>query len=559
MDSRITRRTFVQTSCAAASLAAVNMLRPRRATAQQLPATMGNSSLSPYALLQPPIAPADLRSLATGAVEAATHAGATYADVRVGEQHKLLLGWDRRAELSVYIESRFTYGIRALVDGAWAFTHGSEPTTDAVVTSARDAVTMARAYGPFVVHRAELAPTPVVTGEWSTPVKIDPFAVPLRDHHAMLDSYDQLRRRVQQPKTYLAATRCNWTRETRVFASSEGTLTLQQLRNVEPGMGARVSCPGASVALRFLPWAAASGGYELVADPTRYEEAFLALVETTARYGMLPERTLDVGRYPVAFDGGSTGVVLGHTIGPALELDRVLGEEADASGTSYLGPPLEMLGTTIANPQLSITATRAMPAFCAVQWDDEGVAPHDYPVITGGRLVDYHTTRWTAPALASWYTQQGQPLRSHGCATVAETSEPLAVRAPLLRMAPAPSSASVEALCKDIKEGLLVTGIDAYHTDQQFASGEIAGKDMEAGVILKIARGKIVGRITGNGLEMSTKRFWKEQLVTLGDASTVQQKDLEVTKGMPWRSAWQSVSAPAALFKDVNVVAYPGR
>jgi len=563
MNSRITRRTFVQASCKAASLASAGIFGTRRLAAQPLLVRSATASLSPDTLLSDPTTSSHLRHLATSAIAAATQAGAGYADVRCGEQHRLYLSWSNRVELGVSIESTFTYGIRAMVDGAWAFTHGSEPTADAVAASARDAVTMAKTYRPFVVHRGELAPSPVVTGEWATPVKIDPFEVPLREHHAMLDSYDQLRRRVPQPKAMLApGLKCDWTRETRVFASSDGSLTTQQLRGVYPSIGAAAAYNGAWMTLALVPWVAASGGYELLADPTRYETEYLAVAETVARYLYLPAMIMDVGRYPIVLDGASTAALVGNTIGPALELDRVLGDEAGASGTSYLSPPLELLGTTIASPKLSITATRALPTACAVQWDDEGVAPHEYPVITEGRLVDYHTTRATAPALASWYATQRQPMRSHGCATVTEASRPVMLRAPHLRMAAGSSASSVETLYKDVKEGIFVTGAGKFESDQQFASGMIVAKnagDLQNGALLKIERGKLVGRIVKNGLELFTKKLWKEQLMALGDERTVQPRDIEISKGMPWRSAPHSVSAPAAFFKDVNVIGFPSQ
>jgi TldD protein len=557
LSTRSTRRGFV----ASTSLAvAGTLLGTRRLEAHRLATTLGDSSPSQaaQAFLPEPMMPAHLRHLATSAVEAATRAGATYADFRVGERHILRLDWNF-LQPNVDMTSGLTYGVRVLVDGAWAFIHGSDPTVDAVTASARDAVTIARGYAPLIIRRTELAPVSVTTGEWIAPCEQDPFAVPLRDHGSMMGAYYQLTQRVHRGRVG-EKFEFSWTKETRVFASSEGTLTTQTLRGVSPTVWvAAVDDTLNRVSLPFPSVHAVVGGYETVGDPTRYEDAYVALVEDAARYLMLPRRTMDVGRYPVVLDGGTLGFMFGRTTGTALELDRVLGEEADASGTSYLGPPLDILGTPIANSKLTVTATRALPMPSAVKWDDEGVESHSYPVISEGRLVDYHTSRSTASVLRTWYEQQGRSLRSHGCTVATNAAEPPSVRAPHLSIEANHTSTSLDTLCKDVRDGILVLGIQECASDQQFASGSIMSRPHEGpsvGMLLKLEQGRVVSRVVGNGLETATRRLWKEQLVMLGDASTVQHADFEVRKGMPWRRARQSVAAPAALFKDVNVVRY---
>jgi TldD protein len=143
-----------------------------------------------------------------------------------------------------------------------------------------------------------------------------------------------------------------------------------------------------------------------------------------------------VGKYPVVMDGWVLGVLIGETVGIALELDRVQGDESDATGTSYLAPPEQILGKTVINPLLNLTADRAMPHLQAVKWDDDGVEPEAYALVKDGVVVDYHTNRQTAPALASWYQARGQPLRSHGCAVAQYADDPVTVGMPHLTVAP---------------------------------------------------------------------------------------------------------------------------
>jgi TldD protein len=554
-----TRREFVATtSCAFAG----TVIATHGIAAQHLPADLRRCALPATAFLPEPLAPLDLQQLATHAIDAATRAGAAYADVRVAERHVLILVAAGQIEL----RSTFTYGVRALVDGGWAFVHGSDPEVDAITTSARDAVAMAKGYAPLVVKRAELAPAPVVTGEWTTPIQEDPFTVPLRDQYALISNYYNAVRERLPSKTGVQWTGIGpltWTKEHRAVATSEGTLTTQHLYGGIPVFNpyADLDYILGKVVLRSPALHAFAGGFEQFANLVQHDDAFLALAENAERFAMLPKRTLDVGRYPMVLDGSVLGLLFGGTVGQALELDRVLGEEADTSGTSYLAPPLELLGTPVMHPQLTVTASRTAPLPSAVKWDDEGVEPHDYPVITKGTLVDYHTSRWTAPALQSWYAKQNRPLASHGCAVASEANDPLTVRAPHLRIAPSPTISTLDTLCREVKNGLLVVGSPEYSTDQQFKycnlNAPLGGP--EVGVFLKIENGKIVGRVQRNGFDISTQKLWKNNLIALGDASTMEFEDFSASKGMPWRWGRQSTEAPAGLFKDVNVTRHPSR
>jgi predicted Zn-dependent protease len=211
------------------------------------------------------------------------------------------------------------------------------------------------------------------------------------------------------------------------------------------------------------------------------------------------------------------------------------------------------LGTPITSPLLTVTGHRAAPVLPAVKWDDEGVEPQPFPLITNGQLVDYHTSRQTAPALHTWYERQGMLVKSRGCAVARTAGDPVLVRAPHLAVMPGTTSANIDELCKDVSRGLLIREAHYVASDQQLSSGSI----FVTGVMFEIANGKIVRRVEGNGIEFSTAKLWKS-LAAIGDVSTMRDfgdNTWGLPKGQPWRGAAQSATAPAGLFKDVNVVA----
>jgi len=554
----LSRRTFLaRTSLTAAGLA----LGARRLSgsgitgvrdARRIPANM-----SPAMCFAAPRSPAVLQALATQAMDAATQAGATYADIRVGEYQAILMTDQFGTELS----DGFGYGVRAYVDGGWAFVHGTAPTPDAVVAAARGAVAQARRNAAVVrtsassVARRSSAPAaadfaqpPVVKGEWAVPVAIDPFAVPIQDQMALLVSWSATSHR--HWSAYMFGM-LMWRRETRVFAASTGSLVIQHL------MGSRserlVCASGRTggyndpqvMTPRTVP---GSGGYELVADPAFYDEIMIA-ADQALSYAALPTGKMDVGRYPVVFDGATFGAALYPNLGQALELDRVLGEEADGAGTSLFAPPLELLGTVVTSPALTVTAGRALPDFTSVKWDDDGVQARTVPVITAGRLVDYQTSMRTVPALAPWYQREGRPVQSVGAAVAPEADQPVQVRCGHLTAAPASTTVSLDDLIRDISHGLLVRGGGYPATDQQLSSSSLG----DTGMFFEVSRGRVVRRLFGNGLQWSTQPFWKA-LTAVGDASTVGSWNNEASKGQPWHSMVYTTSAPAGHFKAIDVI-----
>jgi TldD protein len=488
-----------------------------------------------------------LRALAMEAITAAKDAGATYADVRVAEEQQLQLNQGPSLEPGVGVESRFSYGIRVMRDGVWAFVHGSVPSADALAVAARQAMATVRGYTQLPASRFEWAPTPVATGEWATPIHVDPFTVPLQDHSALIHAYHSAMARVHRRSDH-SLIGLLWLRETRVFGSTEGSLVTQRFWRSISGVHVGGSYGGGFAFLKVPGTQAVSGGYETAAIPAIQDE-ITRVTEEAVRLASLPARAIDVGRYPVVFDGSSLGMALAQTIGPALDLDRALGYEADASGTSFLSPPMALLGTTITSPLLSVTATRALPALSAVKWDDDGVEPQDYSVIQNGTLVDYHTSRQTAPALRDWYAQQKLPLRSHGCAAAPNADGVVLVQPPHLSITPGTQTATLDDLCRDMGRGILIRDAGWFGTDQQLASGAYT----EFGHMFEIEQGKVVRRIVGNGLQFMTSRLWKS-LVAVGDAGTVRRGAAVVYKGQPWTAMTQTASAPAALCKDVDVI-----
>jgi TldD protein len=339
-----------------------------------------------------------------------------------------------------------------------------------------------------------------------------------------------------------------WEREVRTFASTEGSSITQTMYRTFPFLEASGYRDAENVSIR-IPVAASTAGYEAVLIPD-LQERVRASSEEAVRLSRLPVRTIDVGRRSVVVDGMTTGNLFALTVGAALEADRLLGEEADASGDSFLAPIQEKLGTPMFASQLDVTAGRTAPSVNATKWDDEGVEARAYKLVSAGCIVDAHTSRRTAGALRAWYASRGEPVVSKGCAVALGATDPVVVRTPHLTVAAGTQPQTVESLCEGMSSGLLVreASWSEISMTPQLGSGTLHQRMM-----FDIARGKIVARVRGAGVQFRTRPLWNS-LSALGDTTTVRTADYFASKGQPWLAAPHGVTAPAAMFRDLDII-----
>ena len=165
-------------------------------------AGMGLAGLGMSSLLLPPGAravPAEVLStkidvavkkkLATAALEAATKAGATYCDVRIGRYlRQFVITRENKVQNVVNTESTGA-GIRVIVGNAWGFAASNDLTVDGITAATEKAVAIAKANSKYQTDPVQLAPTKGV-GEvsWVTPIKKSPMEVPLKEKVDLLMS-----------------------------------------------------------------------------------------------------------------------------------------------------------------------------------------------------------------------------------------------------------------------------------------------------------------------------------------------------------------------------------
>jgi TldD protein len=254
------------------------------------------------------------------------------------------------------------------------------------------------------------------------------------------------------------------------------------------------------------------------------------------------------GSFDIVFDGYAMASIVDNSLGTALELDRVMGYEANAAGTSYLAPPETILGSAIVPPSVTLTAERSAPTGAAtVKWDAEGVVPSEFTLVKKGVAVDYATSREFAQSLASWYGKQRQPVRSNGCAGAEDAMSVQLIQAPNTTLHPDTKNTSFEDLVAGVDKGLAVLG-GSVMIDHQQLNGEGFGE-----MVYAIKKGKLAGTVSGAAYLFRSPQFWKN-LVALGGAQTSVTRGSQANKGQPQQTTAHSVTAVAAHVKDMRVM-----
>ncbi len=499
--------------------------------------------------------PARLKQLALQAMDAAKAAGAQYADVRltrtvsdsVGERggtREYFIGWDDEA-LGV--------GVRCLVNGYWGFAASPFWTPDAVATLARKATAMAQANAKGPARPIEWSPVPAVTGDWTTPITVDPFTVSFEERAAYMAGVDNaMERWLKDNEVFahrgrltangLSLARGGCWRQEQVLATSEGTCCTQTFYRTEApdhwafGPSFRDTHP-------------TGRGWEVFRDAQILAQ-LPALYEQIVEVGSLPEKELELGRYDLVLDGSAATALVHGTLARATELDRALGYEANASGTSYLGPDvLSLLGQRqVGSSLLTLTTNRTLPHGTGTwQWDVEGSVPAPTTLIQDGVLVDYQTTREQAGWLRPYYEKAGKPVRSQGNAWSATALDYPLQHTPNMVLEAGQPGTPVAEMVKNIKKGLYLFWGASGTFDFQAKTGTFSGRMRE------ITNGKLGATIKGAQVLFSADDLWKN-LIAVGPASESQAWDYTSNKGQPGQTMAYTVQAPPLAFKNQTVI-----
>ena len=423
----------------------------------------------------------------TDLVEAARRRGAEYADARHVEREQEsvsvkdgeLEGVDRSSDRGI--------GFRVLVRGAWGFA-ATDRTSDAALRSLVDAA-FQRAEASLTTQRVpvRLAPQEPQRGSYRTPLRRDPFAVPLAERVDLLRQADAALRG-PNARTRRASVSAYRTRKRLV--SSDGTDVEQELVDTATGLSVLAVKAGAKPAQRYDMRNARQAGWEFVEedDMPRRAAEYRDDVESILDAPLAQARPTTV-----ILDQPFLALLVHESCGHPTESDRVLEHEVAFAGTSFMWPD-DRGRLRYGSPHVSITADATVPGGMGTfGWDDDGVPATRTKLIDRGIFVGYLSSRETAGALG--IPASGGSARAEGWQHF-----------PIVRMVNVSLDAGPRTfpdLVREIDDGLLLCSPASYSLDDKRQNFHFSAQ-----VARVIRKGEIQGHVRGVAFQSLTPDFW---------------------------------------------------
>jgi TldD protein len=492
----------------------------------------------------------DRDALASAALNAARSAGADYADIRIATSRTQFVATRERIVAGVSDSETSGFGVRVLVDGTWGFAASRDITQDEVVRVARVAVEQARANRAAQRRPVELAPLDWTgRGEWSTPIEVDPYDIPIEEKVALLLAANEAALAVSG--VAFANSSMGFIRDQKFFASTDDVITDQTIYRATCGVNVTaISSDRSDFQSRNSTEIAPRGrGYEHVTSADLVAEAPRWSEEAVAKLSATP---VQPGRYDLVLRPSHLWLTVHESIAHPTELDRIMGFEANYAGTSFISSPEEFLGSFRYGPEfMNIQGERTTPAaLSTVGWDDDGVRPDEYLIVKDGVLNDLQTTREQAPWLEEWYGSQGVAVRSHGNCYSQSWEDVQFQRMPNVNLlANADSDVTEEELIADVENGILIDGDGSFSIDQQRYNAQFGGQ-----VFYEIRDGRVTGQLKDVAYQIRTPEFWAGMDGLGGESTYGVGGSFGDGKGQPAQSNSISHGCPTTRHRDVTVI-----
>src|SRR6266849_2149423 len=480
------------------------------------------------------------KDLASWALDTATQRGATYADVRVVNDRSRALATKNGKIGNASDSQSLGFSVRVIVNGAWGFAASADLSRGSVEATAARAVDIAKASARVKQQDVRLVPEKPVTADWTTPYKVDPFTISVEQNLALLQKIDAELRSVAG--VTLAETNMNFRREEQGFFSSEGS-NIHQTKYVTGAGYVAYAFAGSEIQKRSYPnsfggqWQ--NRGYEQIEEMKLVENARRVAEDAVALHqaDQCPE-----GTATIILDGSQLGLQIHESIGHPIELDRVLGMEANFEGTSFL--TIEKLGNLRYGSELVNVVADARqehgPGLGTFAYDDEGVAAQSTPIITNGRFTGYLSSRETAHTIGA--ARSGGTLRAEGWN-----------RLPMIRMTnvsilPGEKPLSLEQLIAATEDGIYMETNKSWSIDDKRYNFQFGCE-----IAWEIKNGKRVRMLKNPSYSGITTEFWNSMDAICSRDEWTLWGTPNCGKGQPQQVVGTGHGASPARFRNIRV------
>ncbi|UGQ46683.1 TldD/PmbA family protein [Massilia endophytica] len=505
-----------------------------------------------------PMAVAFKKSLADAAMNAATKAGASYCDVRIGRYlNQFITTRDLNVENIVNTESSGV-GVRVVANGAYGFVATNVMTLDAVADAARQAVAIAKANARLQSEPVRLAPVKGA-GEvaWATPFTKDWRTVPVKEKAEMLIAANKAGMDAGASFMQSMLFQVN---QQKYFASTDGSYIDQDFHRLwVPFTATAVDKASGKFRTRDGLSSPVSMGYEFLdAKPqhkiraaggvtTLYNGSY-DLVEDARAAGRqakekLTAKSVEPGKYDLVLSPEHLFLTIHESVGHATELDRVLGYEANYAGTSFATlDKWESKKFQYGSKIVNFEADKNTPASLGcVGYDDEGVPAKRWDIIRDGVLVNYQATRDQAHIIGE--------KESHGCSFADSWSSVQFQRMPNVSLKAGRKKLAPDEMVKDVKKGIYILGRGSYSIDQQRYNFQFGGQ-----LFYEIKDGKITQPLGDVAYQANTQDFWNACTAMCDERDWRMGGSFFDGKGQPSQVSAVSHGSSTTRFNGINVI-----
>jgi TldD protein len=503
-----------------------------------------------------PVPAEDRKQLADAALSAARTAGATYADVRIGRYlNQFINARDTKIQGITNTES-YGVGVRVVAGGCWGFASTKDVTTDGVARAARQAVAIAKANAAIQKEPVQLAPQKGFGQvSWKTPIEKNAFEISVAEKADLLKAVAEAALAAGASFVDSGLFLVN---EQKYFASTDGSYIDQDVHRIWPNATATVvdktsgkfeTRDGLSAPMG-MGWeylSARPAGRVVGPTATTYGQYYDMVEDLRAAAGHAKEKhtakSVEAGRYDLVLDPSHLWLTIHESVGHPLELDRVLGYEANYAGTSFA--TLDKWKTKsfkYGSEHVNLVADKTQPgSLGAVGYDDEGVNAKKWDLVRKGVLVNYQAIRDQVHIL-------GQN-ESHGCCYADSWSSVQFQRMPNVSLEAGEVPRTPAEMIAGVERGIYIVGDSSYSIDQQRYNFQFSGQ-----IFYEIKAGKIAGMLRDVAYQSNTQEFWNSC------AGVCDRRDYRLGgsffdgKGQPPQISAVSHGSATARFNNVNVL-----
>ncbi len=509
------------------------------------------------ALLEPALPSGQKKQLADVALNTAKGSGASYADIRIGRYlNQFLTTREDKVQNIVNTES-FGAGIRVIANGTWGFAATNDVTSDGIKKATLNAVAIAKANSRYQKEPVRLAPVKS-QGEvsWKTSIQKNAFTIPVSEKVELLLNANKA---AMDAGASFANSNLFMVNEQKYFASTDGSYIDQDVHRIWPTFTVTAIDKSTGKFKTRQALSAPMGmGYEYLdgnkvdklAGPegtvfykNSYDIVEDAAIAAKQAREMLSAKSVEPGKYDLVLEPNHLGLTIHESVGHPLELDRVLGYEANYAGTSFATldkwkPRDFNYGSKIVTIVADKTQRHSLGA---VGYDDEGVPCKEWDLIKDGVLVNYQAIRDQVHII--------DQEESHGCCYAQTWSDVQFQRMPNVSLKPGMDPYTMDQMVSDVEKGIYIAGRGSYSIDQQRYNFQFGGT-----VFFEIKNGKIAGMLNDVAYQSNTQEFWNSCTKICDESDYRLFGSFFDGKGQPSQVSAVSHGSSTSRFNGVNVI-----